>query len=483
MKTTDSNKIENTRIEYKELLTKEIDLEKEIIAFLNYNEGGYIYIGINKDGCVVGVSDPDGDMLKIKDRIKHNILPSAMGLFTIETEEIENKKVIKITVASGSEKPYYKRKLGMTPAGAFLRVGTAAEPMPLNMIDNLYARRIRTSISNIKSNKQDLTFSQLKIYYEEKGKALNDNFKKSLSLLTNDEAYNYVGYLMADENNNSVKVAKFSSLDKTEVIKNDEYGYCSLIKIVNRVLDRLEIENITSTTITYPNRIDTPLWDKRALREAVINAFVHNDYSCEFSPTFEIYPDRLEIRSYGRIPDSMSQDEFFTGTSMPKNKELMRIFNDINLVETLGLGIPRIVSAYGRECFVFTDNFIKMVLPIAGYDSKQVANQVSNQDTPQVTPQVKNNQIADNQGGNQESNNPTPQVIPTVTPQVTPQVENLVKLINGEMTREELQNIVGIADRKHFREAYLNPAIEVGLIELTIPEKPNSSKQKYRLKK
>ncbi len=440
-------KLENTRIEYKEILTKDVDLEKEVIAFLNYNEGGYIYIGISKIGEIVGVEDPDGEMLKIKDRIKHNILPSAMGLFTVECEERENRKVVKITVASGSEKPYYKRKLGMTPSGAYIRVGTASEPMSLNMIDNLYARRVRISISNIRANRQDLTFSQLRIYYEEKGKPLNDNFKKSLSLVMENGAYNYVGYLMADENNNSVKVAKFSSLDKTEVIKNDEYCYCSLIKIVNRVLDRLEIENITSTTITYPNRINTPLWDKKALREAVINAFVHNDYTCEFSPTFEIYPDRLEIRSYGRLPESMSEDEFFTGTSMPKNKELMRVFNDIDLVETLGLGIPRIISAYGRECFVFSENFIKMVFPIAGYEEYKL--------TPQATPQA--------------------------TPQVTPQVESLITQIKGEMTRDEIQKIMAIDDRKYFRETYLNPAIDAGLIELTIPEKPTSNKQKYRL--
>ncbi len=69
---------ETNRIEYKEKLTKDLDLEKEVIAFLNYLEGGLIYIGIDKHGKTLGVNDIDGDMLKIKDRIKNNILPSAM---------------------------------------------------------------------------------------------------------------------------------------------------------------------------------------------------------------------------------------------------------------------------------------------------------------------------------------------------------------------------------------------------------------------
>ena len=99
---------ETNRIEFKSKLTKDLDLEKEVVAFLNYHEGGLIYIGIDKTETILGVADPDGDMLKIKDRIKHNVLPSAMGLFDVVSEEKEGKALIKIIVASGSEKPYFK---------------------------------------------------------------------------------------------------------------------------------------------------------------------------------------------------------------------------------------------------------------------------------------------------------------------------------------------------------------------------------------
>ena len=50
---------ETNRIEYKRELTSELDIEKEVVAFLNYKEGGYIYIGIDKDGSTVGVNDVD----------------------------------------------------------------------------------------------------------------------------------------------------------------------------------------------------------------------------------------------------------------------------------------------------------------------------------------------------------------------------------------------------------------------------------------
>jgi predicted HTH transcriptional regulator len=379
---------ETTRIEYKEILTKELDIEKEVIAFLNYKEGGYIYIGIDKNGKAIGVDDVDDCMLKLKDRIKNNISPSAMGLFDISEEKIDDKNIVKVTVASGIEKPYFKSKYGMMSKGAYIRVGTSAEQMPQEMIDRLFSMRTRNSIGRIVSNRQDLTFEQLRIYYDEHGKRLNDNFARSLELLTDSDKYNYVAYLLADENGNSIKVAKYSSLDRCDLTENNEYGYCSLIKATKSVLAKLDIENRTAATITPVERKETPLWDKVALREAVINAIVHNDYSFEVPPKFEIFPDRLEITSAGRLPESLTREEFFSGISIPRNKELMRIYRDVELVESLGSGIPRILKAYGEECFKFTDNFIRITFPVSGQGkSGEKTTQKTTQKATQKTAQ------------------------------------------------------------------------------------------------
>ena len=181
-----------------------------MVAFLNYRGGGYIFIGIGDDGSIYHVDKPDDVVLKIKDRLKNNILPSALGLFDVVIEERENKSIIKIIVASGSEKPYYIKKYGMSEKGCFIRTGTAAEPMTHPMIDRLFAKRTKNSLGKIESNRQDLSFQQLKIYYEEEGKVLGKNFASTLELVTREGLYNYVAYLLADENGNSMKVAKYS---------------------------------------------------------------------------------------------------------------------------------------------------------------------------------------------------------------------------------------------------------------------------------
>ena len=66
---------ESNRIELKQEVNQEVDLEKEVIAFLNHPGGGKIFIGYHKNGKLLGVKDADNVMLKIKDRIKNNISP------------------------------------------------------------------------------------------------------------------------------------------------------------------------------------------------------------------------------------------------------------------------------------------------------------------------------------------------------------------------------------------------------------------------
>src|SRR5699024_8582019 len=81
-------------------------------------------------------------------------------------------------------------------------------------------------------------------------------------------------------------------------------------------------------------------------------------------PKFEIFSDRIEITSAGSLPDNMTQDEFFEGYSIPRNKELMRVFRDLEMVEQLGTGIHRILKSYGKDCFRFTENFTRITFPI-----------------------------------------------------------------------------------------------------------------------
>ncbi len=112
----------------------------------------------------------------------------------------------------------------------------------------------------------------------------------------------------------------------------------------------------------------------------------------------------------------------------------MRVYRDLELVEQLGSGVPRIMESYGKECFRFMDNFTRMTFPV----SEQV------------------------------------------TEQVTEQVKNLLLVLDKPYSTNELMERLGLTHREHFRTEYIQKSLELGLIEMTIPDKPKSSKQKYR---
>ena len=215
---------------------------------------------------------------------------------------------------------------------------------------------------------------------------------------------------------------------------------------------RATIAQKVAATITPIERIETPLWNKVALREAVINAIVHNDYSFEVPPKFEIFPDRLEITSAGRLPESLTREEFFNGISIPRNKELMRIYRDVELVESLGSGIPRILRAYGEDCFKFTDNFIRITLPISVQDGTQSAP--IEQESVQVSDQV--NRLIHSIGDDELS---------------VDEILKVYKLLYKQAYKS----------KRYFKKHTIQPAMLDGYVEMIHPDKPNHPKQKYRL--
>ena len=303
--------------------------------------------------------------LALSDRIKNNIRPEALGLFDIHTEERNGFIVIRLFVSGGPDKPYYIAKYGRSSKGCFIRIGAAAIPMTDKMIDEMYSSRLHMSISIMASPQQNLTFNQLKAHYAAKGITLNDRFADSLGLLTTDGKYNFLAYLLADENGMSMKVAKYSGTDKCDLLESTEYGYCCLVTATNRILERMTAENVTMTKITYPRRIERKLVETEPLREALINMVVHNDYTKGYTPVAEIFSDRIELTSYGGLVPGQNEEVFFSGASMPRNRELVRIFKDLDLVEQLGSGMNRILRSYDKSIFRISEHFIRVSFPFA----------------------------------------------------------------------------------------------------------------------
>ena len=360
----------------------------------------------------------------------------------------------------------------------------------LSISDDHRASRYLDSIANITSAYQELTFTQLQIYYSGSKYHLNKQFTKNLDLLTADNNYNYAAYLLADRNDCSIKVAKYQGVDRADLIENEQFGYCSLVKATKAVLEKLKIENRTFTKITTAERLEKTMLDPVAMREVVINAIVHNDFSNKIAPKFELFSDRLEITSAGQIANIFSESEFFMGYSVPHNKELMRIFRDLDLAQQMGSGIKRILQKYPQSIYHFADNFIRVTLPYAdGFVESQTASRSnthatgnralhgSRQKTMQAA--MQENTQENTQGTTQGATQGTTQDATQDTVHATTQAKQVLKFCKKAKTRNEIQQHLGLKNREHFRKNILVPLINSGQLLLTIPEKPTSPNQQF----
>jgi predicted HTH transcriptional regulator len=444
---------ESNRLEYKREVDKGDKLEKAAVAFLNYNGGGEILVGVAEDGTVIGLSDIDGDQRKIADRLGNNIRPKILGLFDVVADKLEGKNIIRIVVSGGTQKPYYIRKRGMTEDGCFIRVGASAQPMTEAMIERLLQSRQVKTLSTTLSSRQKFTFEYLHIHYKEHGLALNDQFKENLDLLLPSGEYNYLAYLLADNNGASVKIAKYAGTDKIDLIENEEYGHRCLVTAVQKALDKLDVENRTFAKITPRNRLERRLIDRVALREAYINAVVHNDYSLGW-PVVEFFSDRVTITSTGGLVQGLSEDDFFNGRSMPRNRELMRIFKDVELVEELGSGMKRILDAYDHSVFEITPSFVIATFPYASDFERDADDDLHG--TMQVSDQV------NDQDSDQDE-----------------RIKKLLEFCKEPRSLSEIRQLFGATHKSYFRTKTLKPLLESGKLKMTIPDKPNSRNQKY----
>lgn len=352
---------ETETIEFKERLNDKF--EKEIVGFLNTSRGGTLYIRVDDDGKPIGVDDIDAVELQIKDRIKNNISPSALGLFEIVTPPSNDH--IQIIVSGGNQRPYYIKKYGMCPEGCYIRVGTSVEKMGEELILTLFQKRDKRTLRTILSERRDLTFSYLKEAYEKKGYEVGDNFLTQLELFAPEGQYNRLAYLLSDQFASPFQYARYRGDDVFDLAEHKAFEGQSILKSASEILDYIQSRNTVYTRITPTGREDEPRFNPIAMRELVVNAIVHNDYRGEGMPSFEEFPSRFEISSFGGLPEGFTKEDFLNGYSLPVNPELIRVFRDLGFAERLGTGIRRVLRFYPKEIFSFSPSFLRVSVPFA----------------------------------------------------------------------------------------------------------------------
>ncbi|MEK7269908.1 MAG: Fic family protein [Planctomycetota bacterium] len=195
-----------------------------------------------------------------------------------------------------------------------------------------------------------------------------------------------------------------------------------------------------------------------AVAEAIVNAVAHRDYTSNASVQVMLFADRLEVWNPGHLPPPLTPESLRAPhASIPRNPLIAEPLFLTRYIEKAGTGtldMIKLCKAAGLPTPQFRQSggqFIQALRRMKPMATEQVTGQVAGQVTGQVAGQV------------------------------SPEIRNLLKVVKTEMPRGKIQECLHLKGRANFENRYLKPALAAGLIEMTIPTKPKSRLQKYRL--
>ena len=421
------------------------DLGREICAFANAT-GGVILIGVDDSGAVVGV----GDHNRLKSQVQ-SVARSADPPVAVEVES--EGDILCVTVPEQHGKPY-------AFGGRFyIREGATCQQMSRDQIREFFFKegliRLDETPCNAFDPSVEVTPQRWAEFAERAGidPGLDPTTVLENLHLLKDAGMTHAGaWLLADDITRftlqaGVTCAVFRGGAKTHILDRKEFRG-NLYSIYQEVMAYFQAK-LNSALIPHAQGRDERLeLPESALREAVVNAIAHRDYRSTANVQVYIFQDRVEIVTPGGLPAGMREEDLGS-KSVPRNPLLFSMLYRMKLVEQIGSGIRRIHDA----CLE--------------HGVAEPAIQVS-PDWLTVTFPRHEAGIA-------------PHVTPHETPHVTPHVERLIAALQGEMSRAELMDALGLADRRHFARTYLQPCFDAGLVEMTLPDSPRSRTQRYRL--
>lgn len=366
--------LEGKNIEFKRQYTD--DIKYAVLAFAN-TEGGTLYIGINDDGSVEGVENPDAVMLQVMNMIRDNIRPDITVAVDCSTELMENKHVVVLIIQRGVARPYYLANKGIRPAGVYVRQGASSVPASETGILQMIKESSGDVYEEARSLNQNLTFKEAEAYFAKKHLQFGDVQKRTLQLISADGTYSNLGMLLSDQCISIIKLAVFEGSKKTVFHDRKELSG-SLFKQLEDAYAYINQFNYTRSEFPGLERVDTRDYPPEAVREALLNAVIHREYGIGGPTLISIFDDRIEFVTIGGLVKGLSLADIKLGVSMLRNKNLANVFYRLHLIEAYGTGLLKIDECYA-DCAVkpqllATDNAFKLVLPNINFAAKRVKN-------------------------------------------------------------------------------------------------------------
>jgi ATP-dependent DNA helicase RecG len=370
---------ESNRLEFKEELPSRRQILKTVVAFSNLH-GGRLMIGIRDDGEVVGFKeDPQDLMERLSQMVYDGCSPTLIPRFHLENHD--GKQVVVLEVSPGTNKPY---RLKNEENGVYVRVGNTTLKATPDIVEELHWQTQRRSFDSMprygvqcdELNQKAILdilrrkripdgrviptqmYTSLQLHHTENGTCCPSN-AAVLLFHPNPQVYFSEAFTIC---------TVFKGTSGRDIIKTQD---CEgpileqLEQVYSFLLRNLEVGLRVDGSLQHTQRHEIPIV---AIREALINAFVHRNYNTLAPVKVAIYDDRLEIFSPGEFPGPIDPDHIAMGVTYLRNPVLARWFREAGHMEKLGSGLPTIFRLY-REAELSPPSVgevqrnVKVVLP------------------------------------------------------------------------------------------------------------------------
>ena len=337
-------------MEYCESYTTELkevintDFKKEVVAFANA-DGGEIFVGVTKQGIVIGIDDAESEMERISNMIRDGIKPDLTGYTAISAIQHKNVTIIRVVVSRGVKRPYHLSDKGLKPSGVYIRHGVTSAPVSDEMIRQMIRDSDGTTFDKARSINQDLTFQYAEKYFKDSNVPFKDSNKRTLKLINEDGYYTNAGLLFSDQCEHSIKCAVYNGTGKINFQARKEF-VGSILKQMDEAYEFISLLNNQHSTLNDLKRVDHPDYPQYAIREALLNTIVHRDYDYSGSILINIFADKIEFISIGGLVKGLTLLDIMGGVSQTRNTIIANVFYRLELIESYGTGIKRIIESY-----------------------------------------------------------------------------------------------------------------------------------------
>lgn len=351
-------KPEGKTLEFKREILKTDRFLQTVSSFAN-TAGGEIWIGVDdKSKDIFGVKDPLKEEERIANIISDSITPRLLP--NIEIVHYQSKSLLRIQIFPGSAKPYHIKSLG-EEKGAFIRIESTNRLVDPCMIQEMKRSQLGSSFDETSFSElpmEDLDKNEFQKYLGPKGSL--ENSMENLKLITQDASRKVPtigGVLLFGKSRHIhfpdalIKVGIFSGIDKSKIkefVEFKQYPPEAIDRSLQYIHDQLKTEYDFSKS-RRQMKLKIPA---EALRETLINAVVHADYSIQgTSIRVSIFSDRIEFENPGILPLGITLDDIKSGISKVRNKVIARYFEKAGLIEQWGSGVQRIIAALEEQNF------------------------------------------------------------------------------------------------------------------------------------